>query len=1201
MGLLKKIAGGRRKYIAVLMMLVVFSSCQNKHPLFKSISSSHSGIDFTNTITESDSLNPLDNALMYNGGGVAVADFNDDGLQDIYFSGNLVKNKLYINKGQLKFEDVTTASGTDGNGAWSGGVAIVDINQDGWEDIYVCTSMKTNGSQQGNILYVNQGADKNGIPHFKEQATEYGLADTGGYNVQAAFFDYDNDGDPDMYLLRTMRPGPNTRNFRPAVNDGSVTNTDKLFRNEWNDSLQHPVYTDVSKAAGIRYEGFGLGLAIADLNQDGWKDIYVANDFNGNDELYINNHDGTFTNKIQEYFKHSSFNAMGNEIADLNNDALPDVVTLDMNAEDNYRKKMNMDGNNYTNYLFMKHFNYELQYVRNTLQLNRGRRIDSTNQPGDPVFSEIGFYAGIAATDWSWSVLAADFDNDGNKDLAITNGYPRDITDHDYAAFLYQQRSQGGSALSKMELVKPIPQIKLPNYVFRNTGDLRFENAGERWGITEPSFSNGAVYADLDNDGDLDYAVSNVNDRAFLYENTSVTNAKNNYLRIKFEGSKQNKDGIGAIVKVYYDSGRVQFFENSPYRGYLSTTENIAHFGLGSISVVDSIQINWGNNFFQTLKNIKAGQTLTVDFANAITFLPNQTTVATLFSNFTLASGINYTDESDDFNDFNIQRLLPHKFSQYGPSLAVGDINNDGRDDVYVGGNSKHPGCFWIQQSNGTFKKQELITGGSENQLPEEMGSLLLDVDNDGDLDLYISSGGIRNYLSPQLYNDKLFINDGKGKFTLAENALPVNTFSKSCVKAADIDHDGDLDLFIGSRFLPGNYPLPVSGIILRNDSKPGQIKFTDVTAQLAPGLKNIGMICDALWTDMDNDGWVDLFITGEWMAPTIFKNNKGRFENITASTGLQNETGWWNSIVAGDFDNDGDIDYVLGNQGENSFHIPSAQYPVSIYAADLDGNGNIDPVMTQYIVSKINDGGGYGVKKEYPSQLRDDIVEQVPVLKKKYLFYKDFAVADINEIIPEEKRKSAAKLKAANARSSFVQNLGYGKFKISPLSAEAQFAPVFGMVADDFDNDGNLDIILNGNEFGGEVSLGLYDAFNGLFLKGDGNGNFKSMRIEESGIYIPGDGKALIKIRTADNKYVIGASQHNGPLQLFQLKKEIALLPLHAMDAVVIYELKNGKKRREEIFYGNSFFSQSGRFIAVSGKVKKITIIDYSGKERLH
>jgi hypothetical protein len=1178
-----------------VVLLFLLSACNNSITLFRHVAAAASGIQFANNITETDSLNPLDNALMYNGGGVATGDFNSDGLPDIYFTGNQVKNALYINKGQLNFQDVTAASGTDGNGAWCSGVAVVDINQDGLPDIYVCTSMKLNGSQQGNLLYVNLGADAKGIPHFKEQAAEYGLADAGGYNVQAAFFDFDNDGDLDMYLLRTMPPGGNTRAFRPLISDGSSPNTDKLFRNDWNDSLKHPVYTDVSKAAGIRFEGFGLGLAVADINQDGWKDIYVSNDFNSVDECYINNHDGSFTNKVHEYFKHTSFNAMGTEIADLNNDGLPDVVTLDMNAEDNYRKKMNMDGSNYNNYLFMQHFNYELQYVRNTLQLNQGRRIDTANKPGEPIFAEIGFYAGIAATDWSWSVLAADFDNDGFKDLAITNGYPRDVTDHDYAAFLYQQKSQGYH-LTKTQLAEPIPQIKLPNYIFRNTGNLRYENAGRQWGINTPSFSNGALYADLDNDGDLDYVVNNVNDKAFLYENTTNTSSKNNYLRIKCKGGLHNKDGIGAIVKLFCDSGKIQLFENAPCRGYLSSAEPFAHFGLGNTTMVDSVVVEWYNGLHETIKNIKAKQTIVADFANAKTRQLQQPVIQPLFSNITAASGLIHADKSEDFNDFNIQRLLPHKFSEYGPALCAADINNDGLDDIYVGGSYNEAGCFWVQKPNGTFIKKVLPPYDFPQ---EEMGALLFDADGDGNIDLYVSSGGVRNFQYGLGYQDKLFINDGKGNFSPAKNALPPNTASKSCVKAADFDHDGDLDLFIGCRYVPGSYPKAVSGIILRNDSRPGNVKFTEVTQQVAPALMNIGMICDAIFTDTDNDGWLDLLIAGEWMAPTILKNNKGKFENITPATGLQHETGWWNSIAAGDFDNDGDIDYILGNQGENAFHVPSPQYPVSLYSVDIDGNGSAEPIMTQYIVNKINSNGSYGKMEEFPSQLRDDITDQVPVLKKRYLAYKDYALATISEILTPEKSKTALVLKATNAKSSLLQNLGNNTFSIIPLPPEAQFAPAFSMVTDDVDGDGNLDIVLNGNEYGNEASLGPADALNGLLLQGDGKCNFKATSIGKSGIFIPGNGKSLIKLKGAGNKYLLAAGTHSGPVQLFGLKKSLQNIPLSSTDNWVVYEYANGTKRKEEFYYGSSFLSQSARFIAVNSGVKKITMANNAGRER--
>jgi enediyne biosynthesis protein E4 len=1178
-----------------IILMAAFTACNTSPALFKKIPSSTSGISFNNTITENDSINPIDLEFLYNGGGVAVGDFNNDGLPDLYFTASTTSNKLYLNKGDLAFEDITEKAGVTGEGRWSNAASVVDINNDGLADIYICTTIKKNPEQRRNLLYINQGLNKDGIPTFKEMAKEYHLDDT-SLSVHAAFFDYDNDGDLDMYLVTTKLAQRDATQFmNNNTGDTSKNDFDKLFRNDWNDSLKHPVFTDVSAQAGIVHHGYGLGVGIADINKDGWKDVYVTNDFYGSDLLYINNHNGTFTEKLKSICKHTSQNAMGNDIADINNDGLADIISVDMNPEDNFRKKKNMNGNNYFMYQNMMSGHYMLQYVRNTLQLNQGPVLNAGDSIGEPVFSDIGFLAGVAETDWSWNPSIADFDNDGNRDIIITNGYPRDVTDHDFAAF----RRSSVNIASKELLISQMPQIKIANYAFKNTGNLKFTNVTNEWGMETPSFSNGAVYVDLDNDGDLDYVINNINEEAFVYENTtnSKQKIKKNYLSVKFKGNDKNINGIGAIAEIYYGGNKMQVYENSPYRGYLSTVDNKAFFGLDTVKTIDSLIIKWYNGKKQVIRNVAANQLLKVDIANANLPTDSDKTIASgnLFSDVTAASGVNYHNRDPDFNDFNIQRLLPHKLSEYGPALASGDIDGNGLDDIIIGGTGDYPANILLQQTNGKFITKllpEII--GNDVRRPENLGALLFDADNDGDLDLYLASGSDEFASGTKNYQDWFYTNDGKGNFTFNETAFPKNHTSKSCVKAADFDNDGDLDLFVGGRVEPGKYPLPVSSFIYRNDSKNGVIKFTDVTNEVAPGLQNIGLTCDALWTDFDNDGWPDLIIAGEWMPIQFFKNNHGKLENISATSGINNETGWWNSITAGDFDNDGDIDYVAGNLGKNSFYRASRDYPVNIYAKDFDKNGSLDIITTACLPDEK------GVLKEFPAQTRDDQVEQIPSLKKRFLTYKDFGKATFSDIFTKDELKDALKLQANNFESCYIENLGNGKFKMHALPVQAQLAPLYAMVVDDFNHDGNLDVAINGNDFGTEVGNGRYDALNGLVLLGDGKGNFSPLSILQSGLYIPGDGKALIKFRGSNNSYLLAASQNNGPLKIFSSKTQQKIIPLLLNDTYWIYTLKNGEKRKEELYRGNSYLSQSAPFIIADETIKSIEITNAKGEKRV-
>ncbi len=1177
--------------------VLIGTACNTKKPLFEKLSSSSTGIHFNNEIKESDSLNILDVSNIYNGGGVGIGDFNEDGLPDIYFTGNKVSNKLYLNKGALKFEDITEASAATGEGKWCRGVSVVDINNDGKPDMYLSVTLANDTNKRKNILYINQGNDAKGIPHFKDMAVEYGLADT-TYSTMANFFDYDNDGDLDMFLVVNEIKDPRVPNvYHPKNQLPELYSSSKLFQNNWDAILKHPVFSDVTVKAGLLKEGYGHSAVVTDINKDGWKDIYVTNDYLPNDYLYINNHDGTFTDHLNDYFKHTSVNAMGTDVADINNDGLMDFITLDMNPRDNYRKKMFLNPNTYQTFQNNDLYGYNYQYVRNTLQINQGPRVNQNDSIGAPIFSDLSFLSNVAETDWSWTPLLADLDNDGNRDLFVTNGFPKDITDHDFIMY----RNRAFSFATKAQLLSQIPEVKIHNYVFKNNGNLNFSDESVNWGFSVPSFSNGAVYADLDNDGDLDLVINNINDEASIYQNKQrqITPESSNYLGISFNGDAQNINGIGAQATIYFDHGNQQIADQSPYRGYLSTIQNKLHFGLGKIAEVDSVVVVWPNQKKQVLKGVKSNQTVVFDIKDASQLSVNEQPIFasnTLFKEITSSVGINFVHTQNDFVDFNNQKLLPHKLSEYSPALAVGDLDGNGLDDIIVTGADKSAQLFLQQNDNKFIQRALLSTIGYNAIINKNAGILLVDIDGDKDLDIIISSGGYQFASFDETFEDKVYINDGKGNFTGQSVGLNNDRISKLSIKAVDYDQDGDLDLFVGGRVTPGFYPKPVSSFIYRNDTKNGVVHFTDVTKDIAKDLINIGLVTDAVFSDFDNDGWPDLIITGEWMSVRVLKNNKGVFKDVSASAGINDKTGWWNSIVAGDFDNDGDIDYIVGNLGLNSFYKASEKYPAKIFAKDFDKNLSYDAFPALWLPTSHLDT----TKKLYPVQVREDVIKQMIGTRAKFQNFKSFASATIDQLFTPEQMKGALELSANSFASVYLKNNGHGKFEMTSLPLAAQYSTLNGMEVDDFDGDGNLDVLMNTNDFGTEVTIGRYDAMNGLLLKGDGKGGFKPLTILESGIFIPGNGKALVRLSNKNGDYLIAASQNRGPLKLYQLKRNAKLIPVLSNEVNAEIEYKNGMKRKQEFYFGSSFLSQSGRSILKDDKIKSITIKDSKGSSRV-
>ncbi len=1080
--------------------------------LFSSLPASVTGINFANNVAYTEQLNVYTYRNFYNGGGVAIGDINNDGLPDIFFCGNQQSNKLYLNKGNFQFEDITEKAGLSSAGVWSTGVTFADVNGDGLLDIYICKSGDFSGKNRSNQLFIN-----NGDLTFTERAAEYGLNNT-GLCTQAVFFDYDHDGDLDCYLLNnSFKSVGNYDLIKDQRNTPDPLGGNKLYRNDGGH------FTDVTQQAGIYSSkiGFGLGVTISDVNGDGWDDIYVSNDFFERDYLYLNNKDGTFKECLPDAIRELSQNSMGADIADINNDGRPDIYVTDMLPESEARLKTKTAFENWDKYQSDLKNGYYQQFLRNVLQLNQGAAPNKNTGQKQVNFSEIGRMAGVQATDWSWGALITDMDNDGFKDIFVSNGIYKDLTDQDYIQFTANPTEVRKMMVSQKDVIRKLidkmPSQALSNYAFHNNGNLTFSNKAAEWGLGEPSFSNGSAYGDLNNDGALDLVVNNVNMPAFVYRNNSPKLLpQNKYLKVALQGEGKNRFGLGTQVTVYYNH-TLSYQEQMPSRGFESSVDPRLNFGLGKTKIIDSVVVNWPDGKQKILKGVLPNQMITVRQNESM--LPKKvnirpTPAKNLFAQSVDNYGIDFVHKEDDFSDFDRERLIFHMHSTDGPRIAKGDVNGDGLEDFYICGAKDQAGVLYIQTKEGRFKRSN-VKLFEQDKGSEDTDCLFFDADGDGDLDLYVCSGGNEFSANSTELIDRLYINDGKGHFTKSSQVLPSFQFeSSSCVTAADFDGDGDQDLFVGVRLKPGKYGYPCKGYILENNGKG---VFTDVTDKVAPGLKELGMVTDAKWFDYDRDGKPDLVICGEYMPIRIFHNEGGHLKEITREAGLGMTNGWWNRLQIADINGDGYPDIVAGNHGLNSRFKASKDKPVSMYAGDFDDNGNTEQIVC-----------AYNGAKQYPFVLRQDMVASIPYLKKKYLRYEQYKEQTIDDIFGPDKLKGVLKLNAYEMCSSVIMNNRNGTFTLKPLPVEAQFSTVFGLDVKDFDGDGKQDILLGGNFYQSKPEVGIYDASYGLLLKGDGKGGFKAVSPQSSGIVIKGAVRDIVDIKAGKKKLLIFAKNND-------------------------------------------------------------------------